>query len=389
MSVDRSMLFSFSNHGFYTQRKKIAAYAAREHNMREYLFSPVAFGGLRLANRIVRSATWEGMATEEGLPTDRLVSLMSDLAKGGCGLIITAHANVSPEGQASPKQVRSYGEDAREGLARMAGAAHNHGVPIVLQLGHGGLASGFTKEPLPRLGPSALDGGTAMTKEDIKRETAAFAQAAALARQTGYDGVQIHAAHSYLLSQFLCPYSNRRDDEYGGDIQGRARFLLEVYTAVREAVGPDFPVLVKINCTDFMDEGISVEDFVTVCLMLEKAGINGIEISGGSRFGTRGAIPAGKVALGPDEGYYRQWAHHYKEKVKVPLIMVGGFRSVEGTGGAIKEGLTDAVSFSRPFVREPDFPIKWKKGLTDAVTCVSCNLCLKEAVNSYLQCMVK
>ncbi|MDR3175727.1 MAG: NADH:flavin oxidoreductase [Desulfovibrio sp.] len=356
------------------------------------IFSPVSFGKLVLKNRLVRSATWEGMATEEGgLITDTLLGLVEGLAKGGCGLIITSHAYVCRDGQASRRQMGAWGEVCRPGLARLASTAHAHSTPIALQINHGGLLSDASPPDLPRLGPSAVNsiealgatgvvgGGTELGKAEIASLCRAFATAAGMAKDAGFDAVQMHCAHSYLLSQFLCPHVNRRTDEYGGSIANRARFPLEALRAVRGAVGEDYPLLVKINCSDFIPDGITLEDAVEVCSMMDEAGVDGIEISGGSRFGPRIPYPAGKTPMGDNEGYYRDAAELYKTRVGTPLILVGGFRSPAGVSGVLERGLADAVSFSRPFIREPDFPARWQAGELTALACVSCNICAKKA----------
>ena len=352
------------------------------------LFSPVTFGNLHLPNRIVRSATWEGMATEEeGFVTDLLADTIAELARGGCGLIISGHAYVTRDGRASIRQIGGYDRTCLPGLERQAAASHQHGVPIVLQISHGGQVVWGVEKPLA---PSATDEAAAMSHDDIARVTAAFATAASMAKEAGYDGVQIHAAHGYLLSQFLNSHTNRRDDEYGGSLENRARFLLEAYRAARGTVGPEYPVLMKINCSDFMAGGLTPEESVEVCAMMEKEGITAIEMSAGARFSPWLPYPKGKIPFGPDEGYYRKEAGMYKDRVKTPLILVGGFRSMAGSNAVLNEGLADAVSFSRPFLREPDFPALWMAGKTNTTTCISCNLCLLSGrENKTVYCVVE
>ena len=345
--------------------------------MRDTLFTPVSFGNLHLKNRIVRSATWEGMATGEGLVTDSLVRMIGELAQGGVGCIISSHVYVRRDGQGSPRQMGCYGDGCGEGLARLAAAAHAHGVPIVLQINHAGLSSNPQLTGTTPKGPSAVEGGEALSRADMDDLREAFVRAALLAKDAGYDGVQVHAAHAYLMNQFLSPHCNKRDDEYGGSLENRARYPLEVCRAVRKAVGGAYPVLVKMNCTDFMDDGVTPEEAATVAAMLAAEGITAVEFSGGSRFGSRNSFPAGKIALGPDEGYYRDAARLYKKNVSIPLILVGGIRSVAGAANILDEGLADAVAFSRPFIREPDFPNRWKTGESDSATCISCSLCHK------------
>ena len=357
--------------------------------MHAKLFSPVSFGNLHLKNRIVRSATWEGRATVEGLVKDSLVTMIDELARGGCGLIISSHVYVLRDGQGSPWQVGCYDKSCNPGLARQAEAAHAHGTPIVLQINHGGLSANPDLIGTTPKGPSAVEGGLALSLDEMAAIQEAFVRAAKAAKETGYDGVQLHAAHAYMLNQFLSPHCNKREDRYGGSLENRARYLREIYRAVRDAVGDDYPVLVKMNCTDFMDDGVTPEEAVAVCAMLEKDGIDAIEFSGGSRFGSRNSLPPGKVALGPEEGYYREQARLYKSRIRTPLILVGGIRSLAGAENILETGLADAVAFSRPLIREPDFPARWQRGEADITTCISCSLCHKDGrVNGNVHCVV-
>ena len=192
------------------------------------LFETTAIGGLTLKNRFVRSATWEGMADADGLCTARLVDYMVELARGGVGLIVTGHAYVSPEGQAGPRQLGIHRDECIEGLSVMTGAVHDAGGKIVLQLAHAGCNAGTALTGLDARGPSVPPDGkwpacVEMTREDILQAVESFGRAAVRARRAGFDGVQLHAAHGYLLSEFLSPFFNRRGDEFGGSVENRAR----------------------------------------------------------------------------------------------------------------------------------------------------------------------
>jgi 2,4-dienoyl-CoA reductase-like NADH-dependent reductase (Old Yellow Enzyme family) len=214
-----------------------------------------------------------------------------------------------------------------------------------------------------------------MTATDIQEVVAAFAAGAKRAHQAGFDGVQIHAAHGYLLSQFLSPYFNRRTDEYGGSIQNRAGASLEVVRAVRAAVGDGYPVLVKMNCRDFHENGLSLEDSVQAGIMLEKAGIDAIEISGGNRIA--GKLGPARVGIKSDdrEAYFQNEAGVFKKDIQVPLILVGGNRSFQVAERLVTEGMADFISMSRPFIREPDLINRWKSGDLSRAACLSDNLC--------------
>ncbi len=221
------------------------------------LFDATTIGGMVLSNRFVRSATWEGLAAPDGSSTEALNEMSAALARGGVGLIISGHAYVSAEGRAGPWQLGADADAMTPGLAGMADAVHAAGGVIALQIAHAGLRGVDRPDGAPPLGPSVLetaDGqvGREMDSGDLEAVTEAFAQAAIRARTAGFDAVQIHAAHGYLLSQFLSPYFNRRIDAYGGSVRNRARLLVEIIGAAGRAVGPGFPVLVKMNSEDFL-----------------------------------------------------------------------------------------------------------------------------------------
>lgn len=342
------------------------------------LFETTNIKGLDLRNRFVRSATWEGMADERGAPTDELNQLMAELARGEVGLIITGHAFVSPEGQASPRQMGAHREDLLPQLRRMPQGVHSVGGRIALQLAHAGA---YALAPEGAVGPSVIanqDGKKcrAMTGDDIQRITAAFGRGAALAQQAGFDAVQIHAAHGYLLSQFLSPYYNRREDGYGGSIENRARLALEVLAAVRQAVGNGYPVMVKLNADDFIDGGLTVTDMLRVAELLQEAGIDAMEISGGTIWGPSRyhSVRSGAAALsgGP---YYREAARLAKARLQVPVMLVGGIRSLEVAEELLARNEADYIALCRPLIREPDLIQRWAAGRREPSGCQSENAC--------------
>lgn len=350
------------------------------------LFEHTEINGMVLKNRFVRSATWEGMADEDGSCTSGLVDLMEDLAVGEVGLIISGHAYVSPEGQASPRQLGVYDDKLIQGLSRMTGAVHRSGGRIALQLAHAGCHGAGAVSGLETIGPS-VPGETMgfscreMTEEDISSTVIAFGSAALRAKKAGFDAVQIHAAHGYLLSQFLSPFYNRRSDEYGGSLENRARIVIEVLNSVRRAVGGNYPVLIKINSEDFIEGGFCLEDMVRTCAMLEEAGIDAVEISGGTvNEGSRySASRTTTLESGDDEVYYRTAAAKYKELIRVPLILVGGIRSFSTAEELVKADLADYISLSRPLIREPHLIVRWGSGDLSPAKCISCNACFRSA----------
>lgn len=348
-------------------------------NTRQIL-APAVLAGITLRNRFVRSATFEGMAESSGKVTSELVEAMRKLAAGRVGLIISGHAYVSPVGKAGDHQLAIDGDDCIEGLAAMASAVHGEGGKLVIQLAHAGgmAASEDPQGPSPFV--AARTGRTCrgMTIAEIDAAVAAFVAAAERARLAGCDGVQIHAAHGYLLSQFLSPLFNQREDEYGGSVTNRARLLLQILDGIKARVGREFPVLIKINSQDFSAGGFSEEDMLAVARLLEKHGIDAIELSGGLLTSTDNLGPSRKGKPTPEnEAYFRFSAARLKPNVKIPVILVGGIRSADTAEQMLREHYADFISLSRPFIREPGLIGRWSDGDQSPATCISCNLCFR------------
>ncbi|OGP56456.1 MAG: NADH:flavin oxidoreductase, partial [Deltaproteobacteria bacterium RBG_13_52_11] len=274
------------------------------------LFDVTQLNSMTLKNRFVRSATAEGMATEDGVCTPRLINLMAELADGGVGLIITGHTYVAKRGQATPWQLGIYDGKLIPGLRAMVDAVHERDGRIVVQLAHSGLRANPKLTGGAPLAPSAIEGLTEvplqeMILEDINAVVKAFGDAAERACEAGFDGIQIHAAHSYLLSQFLSPAFNHRTDAYGGSIENRARMLLEVLQGIRKMVGQNYPVLIKMNARDFLEGGLELEDSVHAGVMLQEAGIDAIEVSGGT-YASGALMPIRKgISTEEDEAYFK------------------------------------------------------------------------------------
>ena len=348
------------------------------------LFESAKIGSMVLRNRFVRSATWEAMATKDGAATPRLVDLIADLAKGGVGLVISGHAYVRPEGQAGPAQLGAYKDALIPGLRQMAAAAHDHGAKILLQLAHAGYFAPQTLTGRPAFAVSAsvqLDDipRKEMSNADIHNLVLAFAEAALRAEAAGFDGVQIHAAHGYLLNQFLSPLFNRRKDEYGGSLRNRARVHREIITAMRQALGNDFPILVKINGRDFAQGGLELEDSLQAATLMERAGLDAVELSSGmTKHSTFGSARTG-ISSQAKEAYNQEEAKAFKRRLKTPLILVGGIRSLPVAERLVKDGACDFISMSRPFIREPDLVNRWKSGDRRKAACTSDNLCFGPA----------
>lgn len=341
------------------------------------MFESSKIGSMTLKNRFVRSATWEGMAADDGAVTEKLIDTMVDLAKGGVGLIISSHAYVRSEGQAGKWQLGIYKDELIDGLTRMVTAVHDAGGKIVAQIAHSGCFANPKLTGLKPLSVSAKEEMHEISNEDIKDLITAFSDAAVRAKSAGFDGVQIHSAHGYLLSQFLSPAYNKRNDEYGGAIENRARIHLATYKAIREAVGDNYPILIKINSRDDIDNGLTAEDSLKAASMLAEAGLDAVELSGGMINGGKLSPSRMNINSKEKEAYFREDALAYKKDLDIPLILVGGVRSINVAQKLFDDGVADYFSMSRPFIREPDLINRWKSGDLRPAQCISDNLCFR------------
>lgn len=361
------------------------------------LFDEIKINTMTLKNRSVRSATWAGMAEPDGRCSMRLVELIEELARGDVGLIITGFAYVMPNGKALTKQLGIYDDAMIPNLLRLTKRVHAANGKIAMQIVHAGVQTVLrVRKDRPIWGPSAVYDRTfqktpkAMTQREIKEAVQAFASAADRVKRAGFDAVQLHGAHGYLVSQFLSPIRNRRTDKYGGHIENRARFLFETYRTVRKSVGKDFPVLIKLNTKDFVRGGLNQRDSLFVARRLEEMGIDAIELSGG--------IPAAgdlgparpKIRSAKEEAYFLPLARKIRKQVSVPIILVGGIRSLKTVNHILKTGAADLVSMSRPLIREPGLVRRWKEGDRKKAKCISCGQCFQAAKSSEgLYCVVE
>ena len=340
------------------------------------LFEPVTIGKLRLKNRLVRSATWDSAADEHGEVTDAAVELFRELGRGGTGLIISGHAFVSPKGQGSPLQYGIHKDEMIPGLRRLTDTVHREGSKIAVQITHCGINSGH----LRRLGVT-LQGVShlseietphkEMTEAEIGSIIADFASAAGRAVKAGFDAVQLHGAHGFLMSQFLSPFFNRRTDRWGGSSQNRRRFHLEVIKAVRQAIGRDFPLMIKLGPQESLEGGLILNEGVDAAKEMAKQGLDAIEISAGGRGSTQK-----EDSDAPEQAYFRKDAAAVKKAVGVPVALVGGIRSLKMSNEILESGDADLISMCRPLIREPRLLARWQRGEAKPATCISCNKCM-------------
>jgi 2,4-dienoyl-CoA reductase-like NADH-dependent reductase (Old Yellow Enzyme family) len=345
------------------------------------LFEQSSINGMVLQNRLVRSATWEGMCRADGRPTDKLTNWYRDLARGGVGLIISGYTFVRPDGKQLPGKMGIHTDEFAPEMKALTREVHNEGGKICIQLVHcGGQTDSATAGRQP-LAPSSVKVGqfpeipAALTRDGINDIVMAFREGARRARDWGFDAVQLHGAHGYLINQFLSPLTNRRTDEYGGGVENRCRFLLEVYREIREVVGDGYPVLIKLNAADNLAGGLGIDDAVYTAKKLSEAGIDAIEVSAGTPASGEQSPARTEIDRPEREAYNLGPARRIRAAVGCPVMVVGGFRSYEVVGKALGEYGVDYISMARPFIREPDLARRWMQGNTSPAKCISCNSC--------------
>jgi 2,4-dienoyl-CoA reductase-like NADH-dependent reductase (Old Yellow Enzyme family) len=350
------------------------------------LFDETNLNGMVLKNRLVRSATWEGMAAPDGRPTAKLAAYYATLAQGGVGLIITGYTFIRPDGKQLPGQLGIQSDEFCPDMRHLVEAVHHEGGKICLQLVHCGGQSSTVSAGRQPLAPSAVkveqypETPKELTEEVIRELITSFGNGARQAWECGFDAVQLHAAHGYLINQFLSPLTNRRTDCWGGDIEGRTRFLMESYRSIRANVGPDFPVLVKLNGSDNLTGGLVLDDAVHAARALDAEGIDAIEVSSGTS-ASGGETPVRQhIDIPAQEAYNLALAKRIRSAVTCPVMVVGGIRSYEVSAGIIRRDEAEYVALARPLIREPDLPRRWQKGDETHARCISCNGCFKPGI---------
>ncbi len=357
------------------------------------LFSPIQIGTLELDNRLARSATAERLATEPmGRATPALAALWGGLARGGVGLIISGHAYISPKGKAHPEMLSVHCDEMIPGLRMLADAVHENGGRIAMQINHGGRQCDQTCTP-ETLAPSPVELASGrspreMTLAEIAATIDAFGQSARRAQQAGFDAVQLHGAHGYLIGQFLSPHTNRRRDAWGGNFERRLAFLAAVCEAVRGEVGPDYPVFIKLGIMDNLQsvpDGLTPDDGARVVSRLADLGLDAVEVSGG--YGGRSDFNS-RMAVGTKapEAYFRDLARRAREATDLPVILVGGLRSRAVMDEVLAAGDADMIALCRPLIREPDLPNRLRSGEATAAACISGGRCWAKEMGQGIAC---
>lgn len=386
------------------------------------VFSAAAMGPLQLKNRLVHSSTFECMAAEDGSVTDALIKRYRDLAKGQVGLIIPGHLYTSARGKALPGPAGAYQDELIPGLKQIVEAVHGQGGKIVFQIAHGGRQCAKATTGLPPLAPSGFgrdpvnnDKPQAASQAQIEEIINDFAQAARRVKEAGADGVQLHCAHGYLLNEFLSPFFNRRTDEWGGSNEKRFAIVRRIIEAIQKGLGPDFPILVKINCQDFTPQpGIIPQLTAVYAAWLAELGVAAVEISSGTYYTfhtVRGELPLNELvrslpfwkrplakmmfkrqqnACRFQPLYHLAAAKIIKPALNgVPLMLVGGVRKLSEMETMLESGQADFLSMSRPFIREPFLAKRLQEGKAHQASCISCNKCFAAVFNHLpLRCYV-
>ena len=343
----------------------------------EHLFSPFTINGMTLKNRAVMPPMATGYGNADNTVSERLLAYLERRAQGGTGLIITEVCAVDPRGKGFPNEIGVWNDDFIGALSRIPAALHRHGAKAALQLHHAGRETFETvlgkKPEAPSAIPSAVLGQPceAMSLERITEIVRAFAQAAGRARQAGFDAVELHGAHGYLLNQFLSPFSNNREDEYGGSEENRMRFVLEVIAAARKAVGDDFPLWIRISADEMVRGGYDLSLMRRLAPRMVAAGVDAIHCSVGV-YSTPGGLSIASMDTEPGFNLFR--ARALKDVVRVPIIGVGRIYDPAMADQAIARGDADLISFGRQHLTDPDFIEKARRGsLEDIRRCTACN----------------
>ncbi len=348
------------------------------------LFDKTKIKDIEIKNRFIRSATHEAMATDDGYVTEKLINIYENLTKGGIGLIITGFTHTMKDENTSLRMLAAYDDSFIKGFKKITNIVHKYDSKIILQIASGGSQAKFKIKDKIIWGPSAVEHlytkitPLEMTKENIKTLTESFGNAALRAKKGGFDGVQIHAAHGYLLNQFLNPYYNKRQDEYGGNIKNRSRIIFEIYENIKQKVGEDFIVAIKINCSDFMEEkGLQFEETKYICQKLDEMKIDLIEISGNVGYNQNHPIIFEKDIADDilKQSYFSVYAADIAKFVKAPVSVVGGNRDFSLITKILNETDISYFSLARTFLCEPDLIDKWRENPYYKPKCIACNKC--------------
>ncbi|WP_394924152.1 NADH:flavin oxidoreductase [uncultured Robinsoniella sp.] len=346
------------------------------------LFEPLKINSMVCRNRFLRSATWEALSDEQGHLTNKQKKIYTELAKNEVGLICTGYARILEEEQPNEKMMGIYNDSFIPEYQSLTKSVHKYGAKIMMQLAYGGTKSTYRTSSRKIFSPGDIPekstgtAGVPMTKEDIRYVTNAYVQAARRVKESGFDAVQIHGGHSYLLNQFLSPYYNNRPDEYGGSLSNRLRIIREIYDGIRQEAGKDFPILIKITCSDFFEGGLTFEEALPICRELEEMGFDAIEVSGnihGKANSMSGQIFDGyPLTRG---GYFIEYAKVIANEVQIPVFVTGGISHYDKALDWLENSRIAGFGFCRALLTEPNLIKRWKDGDMTPARCLHCSQC--------------
>ncbi len=350
------------------------------------LYEPLQINTLTLPNRFVRSATFDNLGCD-GLVSDAQLKLYDTLSRGEIGLIISGGLYPTLDGRGGHGQLSVADDRAIPSLKKLVDGVHANGARIAGQLLHCGFRSRESETGLSPVGPSAMidsDTGESvreLSEEEVAGMVDAYVHAARRVVEAGFDALQLHGAHGWFLSAFLSPVTNRRVDAWGGSMEKRARFLIEICRGIRKMAGPDYPLLIKLGLKDYHPQGKTLDEGIAVARMLELNGVDAVEVSEGieEKWGRH----IRKDAVQP---YYVEECRQARPMISKPLILVGGMRALRDMQAVLDEGIADAVSLCRPFIRDPDLVAKFRRGEILSASCRSCNGCPERMIEGRFGC---
>lgn len=348
--------------------------------MDNILFTPIKINDLTIPNRFVRSATNDYYSHEDGSASEAQVHLYTELAKGEVGLIISGFIYIAENGKTARGQFGLYNKSQVSSYRKLADTVHKYGGFVFAQIVHGGRQVRPNYIKGEAFAPTEYDNvnlkfrAREMTEDDILKTINDFINTAVWCKEAGFDGVQLHGAHGYLLSEFFSPHANRRTDKWGGSTENRMRIAVEIINGIRKKVGNNYPLIIKLNGSDGgLENGLEIEESVKIAKELERLTIDAIEVSRGM-IGSPEPAMKEEILSEKDEAYLLPLAEQVKKNVNVPVISVGGYRTLKIMENAVLQNKCDMVSLSRPFIREPDLVTKFREGKQKA-DCISCNKC--------------
>lgn len=355
------------------------------------LFSPFSIRTLETKNRIVMPPMATNYASPEGFATERLTAYYVERAKGGVGYITVEHTGILQQGKASPNMLLISSDEHASRIGEMIDAVHGTGGKIVVQINHGGRQTSSSVTGSPIVGPSPIPCPTLgeipreLSIAEIEEIVEAFSTAAQRVKDAGADGVELHMAHGYLICSFLSPFSNRREDHYGGDVQGRTRFAREVLKSARDRIGPNFPIICRLSGDEYVDGGLTLDQTKQIAQILEKEGADALHISACNR-------ASGYLNQPPyyaEEGVFVHLAEGIKSVVNIPVITVGRIRNPIMADRILRDGKADLISMGRALISDPHMPQKAKEGRMEEINfCISCNRCIHTFRQGAVRCAV-